>query len=156
MHDSTCPLLVAHLHHTSVSQMKLHWHLSTATADQAGQGQFHCFDAVTVPGSCHFTQGRTCPTVHTTHTSTLTFSYFQTVTSRMLCLKQNTKGGLPLNRVVASWNSQGTVPSRDGVQQAYLRLGTMFHARRNPTQTDSTSHVHGAPLIRTASAVTFG
>jgi len=39
--------------------------------------------------------------------------------------------------VVTSRNSQGTVPSRDGVQQAYLCLGTMFHAR-NPTQTDST------------------
>ena len=57
--------------------------------------------------------------------------------------------------VVTSRNSQGTVPSRDGVPQAYLRLGTMFHAR-NPTQTDNTSHVHRAPLIRTASAVTFG
>ena len=58
-------------------------------------------------------------------------------------------------QVIASWNSQGTVPSRDGAQQAYLRLGTMFHAR-TPTQTDSTSHVHRAPLIRTASGVTFG
>jgi hypothetical protein len=55
--------------------------------------------------------------------------------------------------VVTSWNlnSQGTVPCRDGVQQAYLRLGTMFHAR-NPTQTDSTSrtctalHLSGLPV----------
>ena len=70
-------------------------------------------------------------------------------------LRDKTIADYLLEQVVTSRNSQGTVPSRDGVQQAYLRLGTMFHAR-NPTQTDNTSHVHRAPLIRTTGAVIFG
>ncbi len=44
----------------------------------------------------HVISHRAEPVLSSTHTSTLTFIHFKTL--RMLCLKQNTKGGLPLNR----------------------------------------------------------
>ncbi len=47
--------------------------------------------------------------------------------------------------VVTSWNSQGTVPSRDGVQQAYLRLGTMRETqhKRITRRTCTALHLSG-------------
>ena len=82
---------------------------------------------------------------------------FGTVRWRQPCLRVPLLYAAVLVKVTTSRNSQGAVPSRDGVQHAYLCLWAMIHAR-NPTRTENTPHVHRAPLIliRTAGAVTYG